>query len=395
MSSDRYPLPQRRCTCGLRIYQFNFHCVGCGRAIGTCGRCHTLTSFSLQGDEYYCDQADCGAGVQQCSNRLQNSVCNGMPVREPEEDTAAEKLCEYCELTTVIPPLGDPVNLLRWQKLELAKRQLHSQLRALGLPPYAVDPDVPSVPPLTYEFVEKRAAKDGAPVMMGHCDGKITMLAEEADSDYRERQRENLGEPQRTLVGHFRHEIGHYIDLVGVSPARRGEYIALFGDPQAIDYGEAMQAYYANHADPLDPGITWQSGFVSKYATMHPWEDFAETVDAFLSLAAVMQVAHDHGMVDVPDAAALVAEEMLERHREIALLSNELNFSRGLGMLVPEIISEQVRQKLAFVASLCRSTAGQAAVRGAISGDGRIREVVTSGDQVRDPQAAAVLKTSR
>lgn len=300
-------------------------------------------------------------------------------------------LCEYCELTTVIPPLDNPGNILRWQRLELAKRQLHMQLRALGLPPYAFVESTQVVPPLSYEFVEKRA--EGS-LMMGHCEGKITILAEEADGDYRERQRENLGEPLRTLVGHFRHEIGHYIDLAGVPASRRPAYIALFGDPMAVDYAQAVKDYYQLHANDLDSTAPWQIGFVSKYATMHPWEDFAETVDTFLSLAAVMQVAHDHGLVHVNSVASLVTEDMLRQHREIALLSNELNFSRGLGMVVPEIISDLVRQKLAFVASLCCCDTRGADIPQQVqpSTTGQEHAEAGSADQVRDAAAAEVLK---
>ncbi len=262
------------------------------------------------------------------------------------------RLCEFCSMTTLIPSLENSKNLERWRRLESAKRQLHTQLRALGLPPYGMHASTHEPEPLTYEFVEKAVSTDNAPIMMGHDLGRITILVEEADAGYREGLREELGEPQRTLVRHFRHEIGHYIDLVGVSDDRRDEYIELFGDPQAIDYGQAKDNYYAN---PPHEAVLWQQGFVSKYATMHPWEDFAETVDAFLDLAAVIQVASDHSLLTIKNAKELASQPVIEQYREIALLSNELNFSRGLEMLVPEIITEPVRLKLAFVASLCQN----------------------------------------
>lgn len=262
-------------------------------------------------------------------------------------------LCEYCVLTTIIPPLSSPRNLLRWQRLELAKRQLHIQLRSLGLPPYAFATDAAG-PPLTYEFVEASAGGPGERPMIGHEAGRITMLAEEADDSYREQQRECLNEPQRTLIGHFRHEIGHYIDLVGVPAARRSEYIALFGDPDATPYEAAKTAYYA-----AAPGV-WQERFVSQYASMHPWEDFAETVDAFLNLAAVMQVAGYYDLVHINSVSDLAGGEGLKHYRDLALMGNELNFSRGLNLLIPEIITEAVQEKLAFVASLCRSGSSDA-----------------------------------
>lgn len=270
----------------------------------------------------------------------------------PAGQTAGEQppptLCEYCELTTIIPPLSSPLNVVRWQRLELAKRQLHIQLRSLGLPPYAFAAEMTG-PPLSYEFVEASAGGPGERPMIGHEAGRITMLAEEADGAYREQQRECLNEPQRTLIGHFRHEIGHYIDLVGVPQARRSEYIALFGDPDAITYEEAKTAYYSAPPGP------WQNQFVSRYASMHPWEDFAETVDAFLNLAAVMQVAGYYDLFHVNSLADLVSGHCLQNYRDLALMGNELNFSRGLNLLIPEIITEAVQAKLTFVASLCGS----------------------------------------
>ena len=265
------------------------------------------------------------------------------------KNSVKNQLCDYCQLTVVIPNLNSPANLGRWRKLELAKRQLLAQLRSLQLPPFQANKPINLVPLLAFEFVEKLAQPQFAsPIMMGHRDGIITIVAEEADVDYRERARLMLNEPQRTLIGHFRHEIGHYIDFVGINLDRRKQYHELFRDPLSLDYNQAKSNYYNSVQSN-----NWQGAFVSKYASMHPWEDFAETVDAFLNLAAVMQVASDHGICDVQTAGHLCEPDTLRQYRDIALLSNELNFSRGLGQLVPEIISETVRTKLAFVASLC------------------------------------------
>ncbi len=46
--------------------------------------------------------------------------------------------------------------------------------------------------------------------MTGHAGGLITLNVAEADDPERERQRKSMGEPYRTLLGHFRHEIAHY-----------------------------------------------------------------------------------------------------------------------------------------------------------------------------------------
>ena len=47
-------------------------------------------------------------------------------------------------------------------------------------------------------------------MITGHADGVITLDLAESDDAHREALREQLGEPYRTVLGHFRHEIGHY-----------------------------------------------------------------------------------------------------------------------------------------------------------------------------------------
>jgi hypothetical protein len=108
--------------------------------------------------------------------------------------------------------------------------------------------------------------------MTGHDNGLITLALQEADDAEREKSRVAMHEPYRTLLGHFRHEIGHYfLDRLVREGGKLEPFRALFGD-ETLDYGQALQRHYQQGA----PG-DWQSRFVTAYATMHPWEDFAET----------------------------------------------------------------------------------------------------------------------
>jgi Putative zinc-binding metallo-peptidase len=75
----------------------------------------------------------------------------------------------------------------------------------------------------------------------GQDSGVITISLTEADDATREQNRVCMGEPYRTLLGHFRHEIGHYYwnKLV-----RDGSRRAVFSDDR-LDYGAALQRHYA------------------------------------------------------------------------------------------------------------------------------------------------------
>ena len=52
--------------------------------------------------------------------------------------------------------------------------------------------------------------QEGPQVITGHAQGLITIDIAEADDAERECHRQDMAEPYRTLLGHFRHEIGHH-----------------------------------------------------------------------------------------------------------------------------------------------------------------------------------------
>ncbi len=234
-------------------------------------------------------------------------------------------LCHWCSFTRVIPNLQDPRNQFAWAEIEQAKRRLLLQLALLELPPYRSD--VPLDIPLTFEFKEDEVDANGdtQPVYTGHHQGVITMNIREADSVYREATRIALGEPQRTLIGHLRHEVGHYIDYILAWPTASDEYRSIFGDPLAIDYNQAKEQHYLRGARN-----DWAAEFVSPYASMHPWEDFAETLATYLDLMAIAVTANDQGLRSIDIRPASSIEEIVKQTLSIAVLVSEFNLDLGL-----------------------------------------------------------------
>jgi hypothetical protein len=256
-------------------------------------------------------------------------------------------LCKWCSFTQIVPPLDQPHSVRRWAIVETAKRRLLLQLEELGMPPF-VD-DVQQTHPLSFAFQEDYIDQHGNAIRVttGHKEGLITINLAEADSVHRELQRVQLGEPQRTLIGHLRHEAGHYIDWSWASRTALAEYRSLFGNPSASDYCLAMKRHY-EHGPPPD----WERKYVSAYATMHPWEDFAETVNAYLDIMAIAVTARDLGRSELDLSAAADADQLVDAVLEIVVEASEYNFDLGLLPLLPEQLSPSVIEKLAYVHSL-------------------------------------------
>lgn len=355
------------CKCGNRLFFNNHSCLACGRSVGRCSVCRKLGSFSVNvnnvlteeplgsapvtgapsesplptAESFVCDQPGCGQEVAPCTNRNQAACTSFVSGRTDE-------LCEWCQFTTLIPDLDQPANGLRWSVLELAKRRLLAELEQLGLPPYIGE--MRAVYPLTFRFAAPTMVNgEFQSVITGHAEGVITINAEEADSDRREATRVALGEPQRTLIGHMRHEIGHYIDWSYVHQIARGPYIELFGDPMAMDYELAKQRHYTEGA-PAD----WPTRFVSAYASMHPWEDFAETVNAYLDLMAIADTARDQKLCDIDTNPAAEIARVIQQTLPVAVAISEFNTDLGLPALLPEQLSAVAVEKLSFVHQLRR-----------------------------------------
>jgi hypothetical protein len=200
------------------------------------------------------------------------------------EESAA--LCASCRLTRVIPPLAVTQYRTYWYRLEQAKRRLLYTLVSLQLPltGKAQDPEHG----LAFEFLADAGSLPK--VVTGHDGGVITINIAEADDAERERVRLAMGEPYRTLLGHLRHECGHYYweRLIAGSEWQRA-FGRLFGE-EGQDYTASLQRHYQA------PAFDWEQLHVSAYASAHPWEDWAETWAHYLHMVDTLETAQACGL---------------------------------------------------------------------------------------------------
>ena len=323
------------CNCGNRLFFENTQCVRCDSETGLCPACYFITALVPVGDgTFRCGQPDCGAIVQKCRNFAVEQVCNGL-VSCSEPNVSQWSLCRECRLTRIIPDLSVPGNRDKWRALEIAKRRVLYTIQALGLP--IGRPENAVQPKLIFHF----KADDDVPVYTGHAGGVITINIAEADDVERERNRVAFGEPHRTLVGHFRHELGHYYWDMLVRGRCEGAFRDLFGDERHPNYEDAKVRYYM-----FGPPADWQGRYISSYAAMHPWEDFAETFGAYLDMVAILDTAH---AMPGEQQRNVECVKMLAAYQQVGILVNELNREMGIQDLVPEVFSGNVIDKITFV----------------------------------------------
>jgi hypothetical protein len=318
--------------CGQLLFFENSLCLRCGHAQGFVAS--ELTLVLTRPDDGPARPVCANAAVARCNWVL--------------EDDNPEGLCGSCRLTHKRPSDADADGLDNFAVAETAKRRLIFQLLDLGLP---IEDD------LSFELLSSERKS----VSTGHADGVITLDLAESDDVDRERRRAELGEPYRTLLGHFRHEIGHYYWPIIVERAGRVEaYRGLFGDERE-DYGEALARHYEQGA-PSD----WADRCVSAYATMHPWEDWAETFAHYLHIRDTLETAAGFGIVvagplEARDASLISAPgpEVVEEGSSWAAIFrswlpltyalNAVNRSMGSDDLYPFALAPAVVEKLAFV----------------------------------------------
>ncbi|WP_336490959.1 zinc-binding metallopeptidase family protein [Methylobacterium nigriterrae] len=336
-------------------------CESCERRLGYVCDAHEVSALEpsgpsrhpqMEGAPIFHAYAQPGRKYRFCANSAYGA-CNWLV---PED--SPEIFCTACRHNRVVPDLSVPWNLTRWRQIEAAKHRLfYSLLRLdLPLPTRAEDPAG-----LAFDFLVDPAESFliGPPVLTGHLDGLITLNIAEADDVERERRRMLFGEYYRTLLGHFRHEVGHYFwnVLVRGGPSLLA-FRALFGD-ESRDYGAALQRHYADGA----PG-NWEESYVSAYATSHPWEDFAETWAHYLHMVDTIETASTfelhvrprlrHG----PDAPVIIdfdphrtpdLDRLVEAWLPLTYAVNSLSRSMGQPALYPFKLTPAVIAKLAFV----------------------------------------------
>jgi hypothetical protein len=345
--------------CGHLVFFENVHCVKCGRTLAYVPELADMVSLDPAGGQEWHSPAAAGRTYRLCRNYSQRNVCNWAV---PSDNGAA--LCRSCSLTRLIPDLSRPGHIEAWYRLEVAKRRLVYSLLALELP-LANKIEDPQRG-LAFEFLADPDAPDAQPVLTGHNDGVISINIAEADDAEREKRRVQMHEPYRTVLGHFRHETGHYYWDRLVSGGDRLEgFRRLFGDERA-DYDRALAEHYRN-----GPPSDWQQRFVSAYASAHPWEDWAETWAHYLHMADALETAVACGLslqparpgepALEPDAALRTGrsafDPMIDSWLTLTYVLNNLNRGLGLPDGYPFILSRPAIDKLRFVHETARANA--------------------------------------
>ena len=337
------------CVCEQVLFFESVTCTRCGRVLAFLPDRGVVAPLETEDARY-----------RPCRNYDEHAVCN-WAVPEGE----AGEYCRACRLNQTIPNLADPAAKAAWQRLEIAKRRLIFTLLELGLPVEgkAEDPERG----LAFAFLKDDPADDAGRVLTGHSNGLVTINVAEADAPFREQMREQMGETYRTLLGHFRHESGHYYweRLIQQSPWE-ARFRELFGDERA-DYGEAQQRHYA-----AGPPAGWQESFVSAYASMHPWEDWAETWAHYLHMADTLETARAWGLALRPQPAAEVPsppplavrrldlhsfEDLMTGWIPLTIALNSLNRSMGLPDPYPFVLAAPAVEKLGFVHEVIEASA--------------------------------------
>lgn len=361
-----YVSPRRafECRCGKPVFFRNDKCLACETPLGYDPEYVLLRPLEAAGDALWDALPVSGADsdvplkrYRRCGNFSSTANCNWLlDADEPAQQT----LCRGCRLVRTIPDVSVQDGAGLWAKTEAAKQAVVAQLLSLKLP---VRSKLGEDPERGLLFDLLRTPDGGAKVMTGHDSGLITLDVAEADDPHREKVRKDMHEPYRTLIGHVRHESGHYYwerlvrDTAWEQPCRD-----LFGDDRA-DYAAALKTYYDNGA-PED----WRDSFVSEYATAHPYEDWAETWAHYLHMIDAYGAARSFGLrpaglmdfdpfaEDALDASAGESTSsdreflsMVNRWTELTIAMNQVTRSMGEPDFYPFVLSKPAIRKLHFI----------------------------------------------
>jgi hypothetical protein len=333
------------CECGNVLFFGSSRCLKCSSEVG----------YDPQGGAMVRLQP--GSRMKRCDNGVKHGVCNWVLRAD-----SSEMLWLACRLNRTIPDLSTDRNRMLWGRVEMAKRRFIYTLLRMGiaLPSKAENPQAG----LAFDIVSTLSNPE---VTMGHLNGVITVNLEEADDTYRQINRQQLGENSRTLLGHFRHESGHYFWSRCLSELAWGDPLRIafrerFGD-EWLDYSAALGAHYQRGAP-----AGWEQDFISAYASSHPWEDWAETWAHYLQIVDGLETCENLGiqvkfialpLVTLPVEAGFLPTILpstiaadgeflawLQRWMCISTMLNEISNSLGESALYPFFISVRVAQKL-------------------------------------------------
>lgn len=352
----------------------DFICPNCGQHLAfensVCLSCDSRLGFSLDkmaflviasGQDSTHGGAVDASEYQLCAN-LHAAECNWLVKVAP-----VRRLCQSCALTRTRPTDADTAAMAAFAVAEKAKRRLIAELHELKLPIVGRDADP------QYGLAFDLLSSTTEQVFTGHEDGVITLDLAEGDDVHREQLRVEMDEPYRTLLGHFRHEIGHYYfyRLIGTNPAYLQRFNELFGDPDT-DYQEALDRHYSQGAPP-----GWKQNYVSSYATMHPAEDWAETFAHYLHIrdtldtAAAFSFAPANATFDRRQLGPSGFDTIIEMWLPMSWALNMVNRSMGKDDLYPFVLPVPVLEKMRFIHTVVDE----------ITSDPARLEVATSGQQ--------------
>ncbi len=346
--------------CHNLIYFENNVCLHCGYSLGFDSNTLSLITLTSEKDGLFLNVQNKRDSYRYCKN-AGYGACNWLI-----HDNKDFEYCQACELNRIIPDLAIEENLRRWKNIEIAKHRLVYSLLRLRLPVSKKNDHEEAG--IAFDFLADTSPRDK--VITGHDNGVITLNIDEADEAARVRHKLDLGEKYRTLLGHFRHEIGHYYweVLVKNNEEILKKYRSLFGDEEP-DYKKALEAYYKNGAPP-----DWSEHYISPYSTSHSWEDWAETWAHYLHLMDTLETAFSFGIRIQPDMVqdtkAIQASiqqdpydmtdfgQIIKWWLPLTFAVNSLNRSMGHSDFYPFVISAPVVEKLQFIHELCLQNAG-------------------------------------
>ena len=372
-----------QCTCIDRpiIFFESNQCISCGKTVGIDDNFEQVETYQQDPETglFYKDNHP-NIPYRKCDNNEEYGACNGMvnlstfvPNPTLDLDTYKEEmLCFGCRFNVTVPDLSIVEHIPLWKKMEAAKRRALYTLKVLPIPLQTTDENVESG--LSFDFITDRNVKDhftspleGQDVVFtGHDCGHITINLAEADDVARYQTKHAMAERYRTLLGHFRHELGHYYfdQLIVPSPEKHALAKQYFGD-DALDYQEAIKHHYEQGAPQ-----NWRDSFISEYATMHPYEDWAETWSHYMHIIDTLETAQNFSITgstfgiegDIKELSDLNLPQdntiflgqtdinsILDTWMEFSVMLNSLNRSMGLADAYPFVLTQPVRTKLAFI----------------------------------------------
>jgi hypothetical protein len=353
--------------CGQHLAFENSRCLSCGSALGFSVEEGTLLVIAPREDSGHDGAVDADQ-FHLCAN-LYVAECNW--IVQSDGSGRNQELCASCRLTHTRPGDTDTQALPAFAAAERAKRRLIAELVELRLPIAGRDEDA------QYGLAFDLLSSGQHTVFTGHDDGLITLNLDEGDDVHREQLRVAMDEPYRTLLGHFRHEIGHYYFyvLIGSSQAYLPRFRELFGDPDA-DYQEALDRHY-NEGAPAG----WKENHVSSYATMHPAEDWAETFAHYLHIRDTLDTSAAFGFAPAGatfDRRVLgpsAFDTIIDMWLPLAWSLNMVNRSMGRDDLYPFVLPGPVLEKMRFIHAVIDNVASAPA------------EVIDHGGKRAVPQA--------